>query len=311
MLLPRTGIGSSLGVGSPVKCFKCETYSDLLVTIKKITKMKEKNLKSFGRIFYGFGIIGIGVLHFILKGFRPLITPIQPENPESISIIIYIFGLYLITSGILITFGIKLKTTSIVLAYVLILFLLFGHLPKRIIDHPEILANWTNTLKLATLIGGAFLISMGNPENTSNNLISKLVKLAPFGKYFFCVMLIAFGIDHFLYVEFVNGLVPKWIPFPIFWTYFTGVALIGSGISILINFKIKVVFQLVAIMFFIWLLTIHIPFAIRFPHWNDGENIIGSFQCLAFTGVALILAFENVTASRAILPSRIMQDSKR
>ena len=267
--------------------------------------MEKRNLKFYGRIFYGLGIIGIGVLHFFFTGFRPLISAIQPKNPENISIIIYIFALYLIISGILITVGKKLKTASILLAYVLILFLMFGHLPKRIIDHPELLGNWTNALKLFTLIGGAFLISMSNSENTSNNFILKLSKLAPFGKYFFCIMLIAFGIDHFLYTEFVSGLVPKWIPFPIFWTYFTGIALIGSGVSILINFKIKIIFQLVAGMFFIWLLTIHIPLAIRFPNWNDGENIIGSFQCLAFTGIALILAFENAIASDTIRPSRI------
>jgi uncharacterized membrane protein YphA (DoxX/SURF4 family) len=103
-------------------------------------------------------------------------------------------------------------------------------------------------------------------------------------------MLIVFGIDHFIYVNFVSGLVPKWIPFPIFWTYLTGIALLGSGISILINFKTKIIFQLAAIMLFVWLVTIHIPLAIRFPNWNDGENIIGSFQCLAFTGIALLIA---------------------
>ena len=264
--------------------------------------MKTENLKYAGRIFYGIAIIGIGVLHFFFKGFRPLISATQPENPENVSNIIYVFALYLITSGILILVGKKLKTTSILLACVLLVFLILGHLPKRIIDHPELLGNWTNALKLGTLVGGAFLISRSNSEDTSNNFISVLGKLAPFGKYFFSAMLIVFGIDHFIYQEFVSGLVPKWMPFPMFWTYLTGIALLGSGISILINFKTKTIFQLAAIMLFIWLLTIHIPLAIRFPHWNDGENIIGSFQCLAFTGIALMLAFESVAPDPS-LPS--------
>src|SRR5687768_8096992 len=112
-----------------------------------------------GRIFYGLAITGIGVLHFFLKGFRPLISAIQPENPEDISIIIYLLGLYLIISGILIVLGKKLEITSILLGCVLILFLLFGHLPKRIIQNPGELGQWTNFLKLLALIGGAFLIS--------------------------------------------------------------------------------------------------------------------------------------------------------
>src|SRR5688500_16092471 len=107
--------------------------------------MKKENLTSYGRIFYGLGITGIGVLHFLLKGFRPLILPMQFENSVSISIIIYTFALYLIISEMLITFGKKLKTTSILLAYVLLLFLIFGHFLQRIID-PEFPSNWTNTL---------------------------------------------------------------------------------------------------------------------------------------------------------------------
>ena len=252
--------------------------------------MKKKNLKGYGRIFYGLGITGIGVLHFFFKGFRPLITAIQPENPESISIIIYIFALYLIISRILIIFEKKLKITSIVLAYVLMLFVVFGHLPKRIVNEPTSLGEWTNVFKMLSLVGGAFLVSTSNSENISNKYILKLARLAPFGKYFFCTMLIAFGIDHFLYVKFVSGLVPDWIPFPIFWTYFTGVALLGAGISILIDFKIKIVCQLLAVMLFIWLFTVHFRLALRFPNWSGGENITAFFQCLAFTGIALLIA---------------------
>lgn len=247
-------------------------------------------MKTTGRIFYGLAIIGIGVLHFLLKGFRPFVSAIQPEDPGDFTIIVYIFGLYLIISGVLIMLGKKLKPASIILAWVLILFLLFGHLPKRIVQNPGELGEWTNALKLLAFVGGAFLVSTSTSENTSNNYLSKLGKLAPYGTYFFCIMLVAFGIDHFIYVEFVSGLVPKWIPFPIFWTYFTGVALLGAGIALIINFKLKTISQLLAIMLFIWLLTIHVSLAIRFPNWNEGENIMGSFHCLAFTGIALLIA---------------------
>ena len=243
-----------------------------------------------GRIFYGLAITGIGVLHFVRKGFRQMISAIQPENPDDISIIVYIFGLYLMISGLLIVFGKKLKITSIILAYVLMLFLLFSHLPIRIMNGPGELGAWTNAIKLLAFIGGAFLVSTTSSENVSNNYILKLGKLAPYGKYFFCTMFIAFGIDHFIYVDFVSGLVPKWIPFPVFWSYFTGIALLGAGISGFINFKTKLVFELAAIMLFIWLLTIHLVLAIKYPEWNNGENATACCQCLAFTGIALLIA---------------------
>lgn len=252
--------------------------------------MEKTNLKNLGRIFYGLGIVGIGGVHFFFKGFRPLITAIRIENPGSISILIYIFAIYMIVSGILIMFDKKVKTTSIVLAYVLMLFVVVGHLPRRIVDQPGRLGEWTNVLKMLSLIGGAFLVYANNSGSITNRYVLKLARLAPYGRYFFCIMLIAFGIDHFLYVEFVSGLVPNWIPFAIFWTYFTGVALLGAGIAILIGFKIKIVCQLLAIMLFLWLFTVHFRLALKYPEWSGGENITACFQCLAFTGIALLTA---------------------
>ena len=50
-----------------------------------------------------------------------------------------------------------------------------------------------------------------------------------------------------------------------------------------------------SIALFLWLVMLHLYYAIRFPHFQDGENIIGSFECLAFCGIALVIA---TTASR-------------
>jgi hypothetical protein len=43
-------------------------------------------------------------------------------------------------------------------------------------------------------------------------------------------------------------------------------------------------------MLLIWLFAVHIRLSIRFPEWNHGENVIGASQCLAFAGIALIIA---------------------
>ena len=81
-------------------------------------------------------------------------------------------------------------------------------------------------------------------------------------------MLIAFGVDHFLYSEFVATLVPGWIPVHIFWTYASAGALIGSGICILVKFKIRLISFLCGIMLFLWFAILHIPRAIADPYVN-------------------------------------------
>jgi len=46
---------------------------------------------------------------------------------------------------------------------------------------------------------------------------------------------IVFGIQHFMYAEFVATLVPAFMPFKSFWVYLTGTAMIAAGISLIVD----------------------------------------------------------------------------
>ncbi|HET6540068.1 MAG TPA: DoxX family protein, partial [Chryseolinea sp.] len=56
-----------------------------------------------------------------------------------------------------------------------------------------------------------------------------LDKITKLGRYFLAIPMVVFGIQHFLYAEFIVHLVPTWVPGRLFWTYFAGVALFASG----------------------------------------------------------------------------------
>jgi uncharacterized membrane protein YphA (DoxX/SURF4 family) len=102
-------------------------------------------------------------------------------------------------------------------------------------------------------------------------------------------MMIAFGTDHFLYVPFVASLVPVWIPGPIFWTYFAGVALIAGGVGMMMPMTARLAATMVGIMLFLWVLMLHIPRAIADPFSLIGNEWTSVFQALALSGVAFIL----------------------
>jgi uncharacterized membrane protein len=243
-------------------------------------------LKNYGRVFYGLGIAGIGILHFFFKGFRPIIMPVPAESVANISIIIYLIAIYILVSGILITIGKNIRNVSLLLGVVFFIFLLLGHLPVRL----KIGSPWIDAIKIFALSGGAFVMASAFPTATPKPFFDKLYKIAPIGKYFFGIMLLLFGYAHFTSAQKISGLVPKYIPWSLFWTYVAGVALVGSAISIFINFKVKWIGLLLGIALFFWLVLLHLYYAIRFPHFQDGENIIGSFECLAFCGIALVLS---------------------
>jgi uncharacterized membrane protein YphA (DoxX/SURF4 family) len=246
------------------------------------------NLKIYGRVFYGLGIVGIGLLHFIFNGFRPIILPVPAESVDNISIIVYLVAIYILVSGILITIGKNVRTVSLVLGVVFFSFLLFGHLPIRI--SAPTAGPWIDAIKILALSGGAFVMASAFPTAAPSPFFDRLSRIAPVGKYFFATMLLLFGYSHFVSAPGISHLVPKYIPWALFWTYVGGIALVGSGTCFITNIKVKLVGLLLAVTLFLWLILLHIYYAVRFPLFQDGENIIGSFEALAFCGTTLVIS---------------------
>jgi uncharacterized membrane protein len=121
-------------------------------------------------------------------------------------------------------------------------------------------------------------------------MLNLFYKLAPVGMYLYAIMLYNFSVGHIVSMNGVSELVPKYIPFPKFWTFIGGIALMGSAISIFTGYKTKQITFLLAAVLFIWLLSLHFYYAIRFPKWNEGENFVGVLTCLAFCGIALMIS---------------------
>lgn len=264
-----------------------------------------KSLTKTTRIFYGIGIVGIGVQQFMYLEFRPVIFPASPSWIRASAIIACLVGAALVVAGIFIALNKKAKTTSLFLGGFLLALLVFFQCPYVLFIQPNLayhLGLWTDPLKELALGGGAFIMAgLADDEliPRRNYILTGLEKLIPFGKVFFSITMISFGIDHFFYTEFVAGLVPSWFPDHVFWTYFAGVALIASGVSIILQIKIRSVALLLSTMLFLWLILLHIPRAIADPFGARGNEITSVFEDLAFSGVALGIAIMYSTAKRA------------
>ena len=247
-----------------------------------------QQLKNYGKIFYGLGIAGLGVLHFFFAGFRPVILPLSPESTAGFNFLSYLIGAIIVLTGLYIAFGNRVKTAALFLGSLLLLFVLLGHLPNRLANNPGSLGAWTDTLKCLALAGGAFVVSQLYPDIKSNGFVIFLESLAGYGKYFFALLLVVFGIDHFIYLEFVKTLVPDWIPRHKFWTWVGGVALIGAGLAIFFHVKPALISLLLAGMLLIWLVILHIPRALVAPVTDNGNEWTSVFEALAFAGIALL-----------------------
>lgn len=254
-----------------------------------------ENLIKLGRIFYGIGVAGLVTLHFFFSGFRPVFVPETSNHILTSPPLIYIFSIAIIALCIFMLVNFKAKASALIVGLLfLILFLVF-HAPNHIVNNLTNVGAWTNALKILALSGGAFVMadSYHSEKLTSNPFFDFLEKIMPYGGVFFSIMMIVFGIDHILYAQGVATLVPSWIPFSLFWTYFAAVALIGTGVCIIFKIKVKMVGILAGIMLFIWFLILHLPRAFSMPALADNGNEWSSvFQSLAFSGIAFVLALK-------------------
>jgi uncharacterized membrane protein len=248
-----------------------------------------ENLIRTSRGFFGIGIAGIGIQQFIYSEFRPMLLAYWPSSIPGPATWAYVTGAALVLAGAVITFSKNARTVSVILGVCFFLLFLCSHVYYQIFLSPYDFhfGNWTNPLKELGFSGGALVLAASFTKGKSfeaNNLLMTL------GRVFFSIMLIVFGIDHFLYTEFVATLVPKWIPGSLFWTYFAAVALIGSGICILLKIKIRLVGMLLGTMLLLWLVLLHIPRAIADPNAGKGNEITSVFQALAFSGISFLIA---------------------
>lgn len=250
------------------------------------------NLSKIGRIFYGISMAVMGFLTIYYDDFPYMLIPPNHSHIPGIAMLAYISGALLVLAGAGIVFEKKVRAISLVLGTALLLIFCFYFIPYEFIVSHDYLhfGDWENAAKELALASGAFVVACCFPQKNENRLISFLNKLAPFGTICFAVTIISFSVDHFLYAKAAEDYVPSWIPYHLFWMYFAGIALLGSGIAIILKIKIELFATLLGAMIFIWFIILHIPRVIASPVADMGDEISSAFLALAYSGIAFVIA---------------------
>jgi uncharacterized membrane protein len=250
------------------------------------------NLSNIGRIFYGLSIAAMGLLTIYFKDFPYMLIPPGHSWMNDHVLFVYISGALLILAGACIVFEKKTMPVAILLGTVLLLIFCFYFIPYELLSSSNYMhfGDWENAAKELALSGGAFVIAGRFSNRSENPLIRFLTRLIPFGTIVFSLTIISFGIDHFLYATAAADYVPSWVPNHIFWIYFAGVALLGSGIGIILKIKPRLMAVLLGAMIFIWVIILHIPKAIANPFGYQGGEVSSAFLALAYCGIAFVIA---------------------
>jgi uncharacterized membrane protein YphA (DoxX/SURF4 family) len=113
-------------------------------------------------------------------------------------------------------------------------------------------------------------------------------KLILLGPLFYAAPLAAFGTEHFTLATAVASLVPKWIPWHLFWAYFLGACFIAAALSLVTRIQPRLSASLLALTFFLFVVLMDLPAWAKNP--RDRIALALVLRELSFSGGALALA---------------------
>jgi uncharacterized membrane protein len=113
-------------------------------------------------------------------------------------------------------------------------------------------------------------------------------KLITLGCVFFAVPLAIFAPEHFKGPEFVQNMVPSYMPMHWFWAKFIGCALLAAAASLTLRKLLRLSSTLLGTMFFLFVCMLYIPFVLAHP--KDRFSWTIALRDLSFSAGAFALA---------------------
>jgi uncharacterized membrane protein YphA (DoxX/SURF4 family) len=162
--------------------------------------------------------------------------------------------------------------------------LFFVAIPREVI--------WSSVVGAVVLVVGAIVIFLRGDWQKARGL-DKVVLLGPL---FYAAPLAGFGTEHFTLTGGIASLIPAWIPWHVFWTYFVGACFIAAAFSLVTGIQARLSASLLALNFFLFVVLMDAPAWAQNPRDRFGLTLM--LRELAFSGGPLALAASLMEPSR-------------
>lgn len=245
---------------------------------------------TFGRLVFALGLMGIGLQHVLLADFPSLFAPV-PSGVPARALWANLTGVLMMIASAAIIANVRPRLAALLLVFMLFAASALLFLPK-VIAVPSSGAAWVGAFELIALAGTALVVAAVAPADEwlpprCNVWVDRLV--TP-GLICFGVSSMVFGIVHFFYARAIAGMIPLWVPGAPAWAYALGGARIAAGVSIITRVQARLAATLMAVMYALWIVLIHLPQVQR----PESEAADWTFLLLAvalFGGSLLAVAF--------------------
>ena len=245
-------------------------------------------LTSLARILFALALAAFAILTLVSGELIRAPAPLTPHP-----IFVYLSAALLGSSAIAIAVKRLDYLAAIALGIAFGLSFVLLHIPT-LIAQPRDGNAWAAAVATLALAGMSLVLAARCLPSTAGERAVRMLGVA--GRIMFGMCLPVCGIQHFMYASFVATFIPAWIPMPLLWAYFTGVCHLAAGVSMITRLCIRLGTFLVGLMFFVFVLLVHVPRVAR-----DSGNVdewISLFIAVAFCAGAWLLASQAHELSR-------------
>jgi uncharacterized membrane protein len=213
-------------------------------------------------VIFALVLIGWGILSLTKGDFAPGWQPV-PEPMPARSVLVYLCAMFCVACGV----GLFWQRTAALAARVLFAWLLLWLLLLRV---PWMFVSfgvntWWSASSTAVITATAWVLYSSLADDWDRQHLGFVTgdKGARIARMLFGLGLIPFGLAHFLYLDATAPVVPAWLPWHVFWAYFTGGAFIAAGVAIITNIFARLAAALITLQIGLFTLLIWVPRALE------------------------------------------------
>src|SRR5260370_22036649 len=216
-------------------------------------------LTTLGRYFFAIPLI-VFAIEYLARGRSQGGMPPVPHWTHGEQISSYVTGAILLVISISLLINKEARLSATIFGLLSLFCVVFLHAAKHFSGIIHDGGIRTRAFETFALGGAAFVLAALVSKGCSIQfLASANPMLAIIGRYIYAFSMIIFGIQHFLYALYIAFLIPKWMPAHLFLAYFTGIAFIGAGLAIATHIFSRLACNLLGLMFFLCVVTLHAP----------------------------------------------------
>jgi uncharacterized membrane protein len=216
-------------------------------------------IASVGHAVFAATIVALGILGLVMGDFAPIWQPVPMGLPAR-EALVHLCAVVCVACGIGVFLRRASATTSRVL-WIYLLIWLVAFKMRFILRAPLVVGSYQTNGETAVVVAGAWVLYAWFANDWDRRWLGFAVgdKGVRKARVLYALAMIAFGLSHFAYLNLTAPLVPKWLPAPVFWAYFTGGAFLAAGAAVLTGVYARLAAALATLQIGLFTLLIWVP----------------------------------------------------